>query len=260
VIAAGLVGDAGDIPGVGVGIGLEIDAPATGTLRDRAYLDTDNGVVYERLRELMAVQDGPEWTIEVLWGDDTRTWVRKVVRIRQRIGVASPQPSAVFETTASSVFSSLGASNTTYRYAERHSNGRGANYVVAYSSGQGDDQPRSEPAIDTAQLAAGAPIYERRFQPSSSITDVATLNAHAQRDLELRRNGARVWEINARWSVYPRLNIDWRVGDDIAWKLVGHMHPDGVTGQGRCIGWHLDPGGGTVTPILLDPTSDEGGD
>src|SRR5699024_11191951 len=52
VIAAGLVADAGDIPGIGRGIGLEIDAPPTGRNRDREYAAMDRATVYDRLREL----------------------------------------------------------------------------------------------------------------------------------------------------------------------------------------------------------------
>jgi len=65
-----------------------------------------------------------------------------------------------------------------------------------------------------------------------------------------------VWELSARWDQYPRLNVDWAIGDDIGWDLVGHGHPDGVQGVGRAIGWTLDTQRGLVRPILLDPQSD----
>jgi hypothetical protein len=255
-IAAALAGDAGTILGVGSGIGLEVDAPASGVLRDRDYKASDRSTVYQRLQELSNVIGGPEWTVELLWGDDTHTWVRKLLRIRNRVGVASADPTAVFETTAASVFESRSGNEARYEYDEDFTDGRGANYVVAYSSGEGDDQPASAPAIAHEELAAGFPVYERHWQPSSSITSQAVLDDHAASELQLRRNGARTWKIDARWNVYPRLNIDWRIGDDVAWKLFGHRHPDGATGQGRCIGWQLDPEAGTVAPVLLDPTSD----
>lgn len=258
VIAAGLLGDAGTILGVGSGIELEIDAPPTGRLRDRTYVATDRATVYDRLRDLMAVQGGPEWTIELLWGDDTHTWVRKVVRVRDRIGVAATSPQAVFETTAASVFSSRGVSEARYAFDEDYSDGKGANYVVAYSTGEAEDQPTSSPAIGTDLLAAGWPIFEEHFQPASDISTVSVLDSHAQRTLQLKRHGALTWQIEARWSVFPRLNVDWRLGDDIAWQLTGHRHPGGITGQGRCIGWDLDPQAGLVKPILLDPLSNGG--
>lgn len=245
VIAAGLVRDAGDVPGVGRGIGLEIDAPSTGRTRDREYAAMDRATVYERLRELMGVRNGPEFTIEPMWGDDDQTRVRLVVRIRSRIGIASTQPRAVFE--------SQGASSATYTLTEDYSDGKGANYVMASSSGEGEDKPTSAPAVATDMLNAGWPIVEHHFEPGSNISNISTLNEHAQRELELLARGANVWTIDARWNVYPSLNIDWRIGDDIAWNLTGHGHPDGTTGTGRCIGWELRPGEGTVSPILLNP-------
>ena len=245
VIAAGLVRDAGDIPGVGRGIGLEIDAPRTGRNRKREYAAMDRATVYDRLRELMGVRNGPEFTIEPMWGDDDQTRVRLVVRIRSRIGIASTRPRAVFD--------SRGASSASYTLTEDYSDGKGANYVMASSSGEGEDKPTSAPAVATDMLNAGWPIVEHHFEPGSNISNISTLNEHAQRELELLARGANVWTIDARWNVYPSLNIDWRIGDDIAWNLTGHGHPDGTTGTGRCIGWELRPSEGTVSPILLNP-------
>jgi hypothetical protein len=253
VIAAGLLADAGDIGGVGSGIAMTIDAEPTGRLRDRTYLASDHGTVYDALVELMAVQDGPEWTIDPDWGDSTHTVVTLVARVRSRLGVSSSTPTAVFETTASSVFSSRGSANATYRYLEDHSAGRYANFVIAYGSGEGDDQPVSTPAVDTSGLVSGAPIWERHWQPSTSITDVATLDQHALAELARIRSGASTWQITARWDAYPRYGVDWQLGDDIQWQLFGHRHPAGVLGQGRAIGWEMDTTAGTSTPILQEP-------
>lgn len=253
VIAAGLLGDAGPILGVGTGIGLEVDAPASGRSRTRHYSRRDRSSVYDRMQELMGVQNGPEWTIELLWGDDTHTWVRKVARVRPRIGVASDNPTAILSTT--------GEANVEYVLDEDYSEGKGANYIQAYSVGEGDDQPESDPAIAHDLLAQGWPIVEHHWQPSSTIKRKSTLNLHAQRELQLQQYGALVWSLTARWDANPHLNINWRLGDDIAWRVTGHRHPQhddgqpGATGKGRCIGWNLDPQAGTVTPLLLDPTS-----
>ncbi|MGH2601904.1 MAG: hypothetical protein ACRDJ9_21280, partial [Dehalococcoidia bacterium] len=250
VIAAGLVADAESIGGVGRGLGLIVDAPATGTLRDREYKLGDRKSVYEALQELMAVEGGPEWTIDLDWADAAQTSISKIFRVRKRIGLAATEPMAVFETTASSVFSSQGSSEATYTYLVDRSADRHANYVVAYSSGEGDDQPQSDAAIDTAALNSGAPIYERHFQPSSSITDKATLDAHARAELERRKNGTRIFSIETRWDAYPKYGIHWQIGDDVAWNLVGHRHPAGIVGQGRVIGFELDMQASVIRPVL----------
>jgi hypothetical protein len=249
VIAAGLVGDAQV-----EGIGFTVDAPATGTLRDRDYADRDDVTVYQRLRELMAVIGGPEWTVVLDWTTANQTAVKKIIRVRKRIGYASAAPNAVFATgSASAVLSSVGASEATYELAEDYSSGKGANHIVATSSGEGDSRPQSAPARDTALIAAGWPRWEYRYSAGSSILDTATLNAHAQSTLGIMARGARPLTITARADAYPMLGTDWSAGDDVGYELTGHRHPAGLTGVARAVGWELDPAAGTVSPILLAP-------
>lgn len=252
-IAASLIGDANI-----EGIGLVVDAPNTGTLRDRTYFDKDDVTVYSRLQQLSGVINGPEWTIDIEWSDSTQTAFAKVFRLRKRIGVASIQPTAVFTTgSASAVLSSVGASEARYVLREDWSSGKGANHVVATSSGEGEDKPQSAPARDEALIAAGWPRFEHRFNAGSSITNIATLDGHAQRALELMRRGAQTLSITARADAYPTLGTDWSIGDDIGFELVGHGHPQGLTGIARALGWRLDAQPGTVSPVLLLPGQEE---
>lgn len=249
LIAASLIDDANI-----EGIGLVVDAPDTGTLRDRSYADKDDKSVYSALRELMGVIDGPEWTIALDWSDATQTAVTTIARVRKRIGYPSITPTAVFTTgSAAAVVSSAGASEARYTYSEDYSSGKGANHVVATSSGEGDSRPQSGPARDEDLFAAGWPRWEHRYSPSSSITNVATLDAHAQHALSLLARGARTLTISARADADPMLGTAWAVGDDIGYDLIGHRHPDGLQGVARAIGWDLDPQAGVVSPILLTP-------
>ncbi|MEU8264487.1 alkaline phosphatase D family protein [Micromonospora sp. NPDC048999] len=236
VIAAGLAGDA-----MVEGIGLDVDARASGVLRDRSYTGRDDATVYSRLRELMAVEGGPEWTIDVDWADAAKTRVAKILRVGKRIGVAAgqAQPRAVW--------TSGGASDLRYRLSEDYSNGKGANHVVATSSGEGDERPQSAPARD---ILPGWPRWERRWSPSSSITEQSTLDAHARSELALRRDGAVTVSLDTRFSAYPRLGLDWRLGDDGRAELQGHRHPGGLVRTGRIIGWELDTRAGRARPIL----------
>ncbi|MFG3709221.1 hypothetical protein ACGF7U_31445 [Micromonospora sp. NPDC047670] len=247
LIAASLADDANI-----EGIDLVIDAPDTGTLRDRTYFDQDDKTVYSALRELMGVIDGPEWSIGVDWSDVTETAVAKTLRVRKRIGHAAAAPNAVFTTgDASAVVSSAGASEARYEYTEDYASGSGANHIVATSSGEGESRPQSWPARDESLMAAGWPRWEHRYSPSSSISRVATLDAHARQAIALMARGARVLTITARADAYPVLGSDWTTGDDIGYELTGHRHPSGLTGVARSIGWDLDARAGTVSPILL---------
>jgi len=97
------------------------------------------------------------------------------------------------------------------------------------------------------------PRWEHRFTPSTSITDVAVLDGHAQRARDLMARGARTISITARADVYPMLGTDWDKGDDIGYDLAGHGHPNGLRGTARCVGWQLYPDACTVSPIILTP-------
>lgn len=238
------------------GIGFVVDAPDTGRSLSRTYLDQFDKTVLDVLKELMQDDGGAEFTVDLEWEDDSRRRVVKVFRLRRRIGRSASSPTAVFRTTSRSAFSSRGSSEARYVLDEDHSGGNGANHVVATSSGQGEDRPQSDPARAVDRLADGEPRWESRVSPSESILDTTDLDSYARSELRRVLNGTNTWGIQARWNTYPRLGVDWRIGDDIAWRVVGHRHPEGARGQGRCIGWELDPSTGFVRPILLDPSSD----
>jgi len=248
VIASGLIADANTTEG----IGLTVDAPASGVPRDREYFDKDDKTVYSALQELSGIIDGLEWTIQLGWTDATQTAVSKTLRVRPRIGFLSAAPTVGQPTgTASAVFTTVGESEARYRFSEDYTSSRGANHIVATSSGEGDDRPQSAPARDTALLGIGWPRYEYRFSPSSNISDIATLDSHAAKALALMSHGARLVTLTARADAYPRLGQDWATGDDIGYELTGHRHPAGLTGVGRAVGWNFDPRGGVVEPFIL---------
>lgn len=239
VIAAGIAADAND-----QGINLVIDAPPTGTLRDRQYFDTDDGRVYDRLTELMGVEGGPEWTIDLAWANERKTAVAKILRVRKHIGLTVPRVT----------LSTRGAAKATYQYALSYNSGEGATDIMATSSGEGADRPQSGHFTADGVIAAGMPRWEHRFSPSSAIKEQETLASHARAKLIEIGDGTESIEVTCRWNVPPaRLGIDVNVGDWVEYDLVGHMHPTGLQGVGRLIGWKLDPQNSTYTPTLLLP-------
>jgi len=239
-IASLLADDAESRYGVGQGLGLAHDVPLSGVLRSRTYLRSDRVSVLRRLIELTEVDGGPEWTIDLDWVDPTQTAVRKIFRVRDRIGTAMPYP-PVFDSTTSR-----------YELDESFADGRGANWVEAFAAGEGDDQPASDYMIDIGALNDGWPIFERHYQPSLSSVSDQVLNEHAAAELARLRRGSHTWAIEAKANTYPRFGVDWGLGDTVAFALAGHRHPDGVTGQGRVIGWSLNIGSQTIRPVLVE--------
>lgn len=224
------------------GIGYEIDAPRTGTLRTRRYKDSDDHKVYRDLRELMGVRGGPEWTVDVDWADGTQREVAKIFRLRKRIG--QDRPAVLFD--------SQSESDTTYTYDEDYTDGKGANHVTATSSGEGNARPEGDSGSFADNVPAGWPLYEQRITPSTSIKNEDTLVEHARAERDLTLYGARTFDLENRWWAPPRLNVDYKLGDTVQWEVVGHRHPAGFRSSGRIIGWDLNMVEGNVKPIILD--------
>jgi len=251
-----LMKEAESFGGRWAGLGMAIDAPKTGTKRDREYKAADHKKILEVFSELMGVEDGPEWTVQVRWKDDTQTAFQPVLVVRKVLGRRNSNPSTVFEVNEA-VFDSTGASAATYTFTEDNSDGKAANLVQAYSSGSGDDKPISSVMAAVSRLDAGEVIFEYHYQPSSSISVQSTLDSHARNAVTRMQDGSQKFELETVWDQFPRLGFDWDLGDDVGWRLIGHGHPMGIEGSGRVVGWSLNPLAGTVKPILWDPDEDE---
>jgi hypothetical protein len=223
------------------GIGLVIDCPDTGTVRDRTYWDDEDATYLQRLTELMDVEDGLEWTIDPEWRTDRKQAVQLVFRGATRLGSAEPR--GPLDTDSGAVLD--------YSVSYDYGKAAGANDVVAYSSGEGTARPQSQHIRNEYALGQGVPRIEHRWSPSSSIKNVTVLNAHAAAELGRLDGGTTTIDITARWDVAPaRLGVDLNRGDDIEFRLSGHMHPLGLLGVGRMVGWRLDTAGGTFQPTL----------
>lgn len=249
VVAAGLIRDGEDLFGLGRGLGLLLDATPSGKLIDRTYVPKDRQTVYSALREIMA-DEGVEWTIDTVWRDETQTSVALIARLRPQIGTSSQ---VVFESKPKAEFDSGGGSVASYTYTEDYSSGKGANYVVAYGTGEGEDQPESNPAVADDLLTGGWPLYELEFSPGSNITKTKELNNHAKTQLKYRRLGTNVWTLQSQWDSYPRLVADYALGDDVGWNLKSDWHPDGAIGKGRVIGWDVSPEAALVDVTIWTP-------
>ncbi len=234
----------------GIPIRVQNTTAGVGMLRDREYKDQDDMTVYSALQNLMGVIDGPEWTIEWEW-QHLPERITPILYVGDRIGVAVPEglgPAATFE---------IPGPVSEISYVEDYSDGKGANDVVATSSGQGDVRPQSAHQV-VEDLER--PTFEFRYTPSTSITEVATLTEYAVGAVTALATGTSSVALSAAQTAAPRLGVDWAIGDDVGYQIGGHdengrdtvpAFPGGFSGVARAIGWELTLGNTPIlTPIL----------
>jgi hypothetical protein len=234
------------------GVPFTIQALPTGVVRERTYLDSDDKTTLSLLTDLMNLQNGIEFTVDLEWTDNTNTVLRYVLRISSRIGKALPAPAR---------FEHPGPVQK-FTVPQDYTRENGANDVLAVSSGEGDARPQSQHYVDEDKLAAGWVRYERRWTPSTSITDTGTLDSYAAEDLNEKTDGLVELTLVADLGTAPRLNVDWWLGDDItaaitAPSLPARTSPDGAVLPGyeervRVVGWTMDLDGRTLTPNLRE--------
>ncbi len=220
-----------------------MDAPATGVLMDYQALDSDDRTALSAMQEVMALDGGPEWTVDIAWNTDHSGFVLPV-RVRPAIGTQAAAPEAVFD------FPGCVAS---YVLSESYEDGKGATVVQARGEGEGASRLSSTAQIATDLETGGWPRYVYRYTPASGITDPGQLTAHAVQSLAVMRTGAAVWSLDAIASRAPRLGRDWGIGDTVRVVIDSSpRHPAGTEVIARAWSWELDPGADRIRPILVE--------
>ena len=247
IISAIITGDV-----VASGPSIIVDAMSA-TERDRTYFDDDDKTVLSVLQELMGVIGGPEFTFDLEWSDDSHTMLNRILRVRDRLGTAATLPTTRFE---------FPSPVTSYDYLEDFSSDYGANDILATSSGEGAARPESSHAVATDLIAGGWVTFEERFEPSTSITDLETLDDHAAARLAEKKDGLAQLDLVSNLDEGPVPNIDFYLGDDITAVITSPRFPEqigpdgdviaGYTKTTRCTGWTIDYDARTVTPRLLE--------
>ncbi|MFJ2731390.1 hypothetical protein [Streptomyces sp. NPDC087317] len=219
------------------------DAPATGRTMDYDVQDGDDRTILSAWQELMGMEGGPEWTVDVEWADAAQTAVRLVARIRPQVGVQADQPEAAFD---------FPGCIAAYRCTESYEAGKGANAVYAWGDGEGASRLHSDSYLASDLIAAGWCRWVYRYTPASGLTDPVQLNRHAAEALAQMRTGTTTWTVDAVASQAPRLGRDWALGDAVRVQIDrSPRHSQGVSTVARVYGWDFDPAADRVTPILL---------
>jgi hypothetical protein len=229
-------------PALTAGPPIVIDAPSTGVVMDYLTQDGDDKTILSCLQEVMGLDGGPEWTIDVQW-NGAHSGFQFPLRVRPKIGV---------QAATSTTFDFPGCV-ATYTLAESYEDGKGATVVVARGEGEGSSRLTSSPHEATALIASGWPRWEYRFTPATGVTDPDQLEAHAAKTLALMARGGQVWTLDAVASRAPRLGRDWGLGDTVHLAVErSPRHPQGADMVARCWSWELDPGADRVRPILVE--------
>lgn len=253
-------------PDGGLPITVQYVTPGVGQLRTQTYADQDDKTVYSALQDAMNWQGGPEWWVGGVWDGQL---IKPVLYVGDRLGTAVPvmsNPQAVFD---------IPGCCEAVSYVESFASGKGANTVMAYSSGQGTTRPQS-PAQTVAD--PDRPTVEYRWTPSTSILDISTLTSDAQQALTRMQNGSRSLTMTAvaDQDGTPEYMVDWVLGDDVGFAIgtpylyrdtfndtftdsfatvntAGSVpaFPGGFTGNARVIGHQLTLGNTrTIIPVL----------
>jgi hypothetical protein len=222
---------------------LVIDAVATGTTMDYLTADGDDKTILSCLTEVMGLDGGPEWTIDVTWNAGHNGF-QFPLRVRRQIGTQAADPEAVFD---------YPGCVAEYTLSESYEQGKGATRVIARGEGEGSSRLTSTVEEATALIAAGWPVWEYRYTPATGITDPDQLIAHASSSLALMAQGAQVWTVQGVASKSPRVGTDWNLGDTVGISIgQSPRHPTGATTVARCWAWELDAGADRVRPILIE--------
>jgi hypothetical protein len=245
-VAAGING--------GLPIRVQVVTPGAGTPRDRTYLDQDDKTVYSALTDLMGVQGGPEWYIG--WEHQTAPErYTPVFYVGDRIGApvgVGMSPNATFE---------MPGPVQSFKMVRDFSIGKGANSVVATSSGQGVSRPQSPASVFIDPVR---PTFEYRWTPSTSILNVSTLVGWASKALTQLDTGTVTLALSAMADFAPTLGSDWFLGDDVGYNIGGldqngddtvPAFPGGITGVARAIGYEFTLAETPIiTPVLYGGT------
>jgi len=227
----------------GGAIGLEYDCPPSGILRDREYKDADNGRVYDRINELAAVENGFSWTVDIAWGDDAHTFVRKIARTGYPyLGNRTENPVHVFE---------LGQNIDDFEYSEPWGEGDAATHFQGIGETDDDDQRLlSAPVIDTVREAAGWPRLEER-RTFAGVSKRLTLDSHSRRTAAQLFGGQHVLTLEAR---NPGDDEDFTAVGDLSLgdtaKAIIHCPTLDLEETWPIVGWILTPGTGAYKPVL----------
>lgn len=230
------------------GIGIVVDAPASGILRDAEYHRYSDQKIFDELETLSDSVNGPEWVIETRWADDpNERRLEYVMRVgTPLLGAVTNDPEWVFR---------YGQAGNIVDFAIDQSadDGEYANVVVAGGEGDGKDRIMSTSGIaqDADALAMGWPLAEVRS--ATQLKTQASVDDDARGQLEQLKDGTDTLSLTAKVDDLQLTSAMWGLGDTckVVIELGTPSLPRGFEGLARIVGWSIDPAADTITPTTV---------
>lgn len=214
---------------------FSVEASSSSIRRDRTYKASSDKTLLSVLQELSNVLDGPEWCTSWRAGDGVYL---PVLTVADRVG--SVEPVTTFDESVM----------TSFRVLEDYTGGYGANMVWAVGDSTDENQLKSDVMVAEQSYR---PVVEYVIRPSSSITQKATLDAHASSTLLQLRDGTVTVDMALSLMAAPIVYEEWKPGDVVAWTIDDDMGRfNGFDhGMARVVGYDIDFSGvWTITPVL----------
>lgn len=226
-------------------IGMNIDAPGTGVLRDRTYYGYERKGAAEAVEQLSDVIDGFDFELAAAWDGNTPVLTLQVAY--PRIGVQAIDSPLVFDRPGNILDYDCPEDAT-----------RMADLSDAVGAGEGDDMLVAT-STATAVLDAGWPLLEQVVSYKDvRITD--TLAEHADADLEAAATPVTIPSMTVRGDADPVVG-SYRPGDDCRIVITDDRFPAGLDTYARIVGFEVQPPTGedpeTVTVDLGEVTIDD---
>lgn len=240
---------AGDILGVGKGISFAIDAEPTGRLTKRSYKASEKTSVGTALTEIMAEEDGAEWTTSVVWTDPSRNSFTHVFTVKPEIGDQSLVSDIRFETATESV---SGVPDVSFEVVESYSADDGATVLGMTLPGEGNAKPLSRIVYATEDLATGAPVWESYQQASDTVLTQEQLDGVAEETMFRIHDGVTTLTVETQFHT-SGFGLTYHLGDLVRYHFVSQTFPDGLDGTARVMGWNLDTKTLIFKPLLWTP-------
>ncbi len=201
--------------------------------RDRTINETDNKTIYDIVDSFNGLDGGTELSHSWEYDNNKNRW-NCIIRIADHIGRVTP---LILD---SRMFSD-------FQIVEDYTSGYGANSILAYAT-SGNTQLESS---WHSSKYWGRPLLQYRWSPSSSITNVSTLNSYAAQKLEDIELGTISYSFSCAFSLMPPLGVVWSLGDVMRFNLHAEQFKDVQTVTARVVGYTVSFNNAwTITPLL----------